>query len=137
MAGIVVSEETARVIRAMDEEFMRNVNSGDVEALVSAFYAEDAEVLPPNHALVGGRAAILEFWMGMAAAALNFSVLEAKRIEESGDLAYASGVYELTLSPPGSAKISDKGKYVVVYRRQPGSAWKAVADIFNSSRPAA
>ena len=38
---------------------------------------------------------------------------------ESGDLAYGSGAYELTLSPPGSGAISDKGKYVVVYRRQP------------------
>jgi ketosteroid isomerase-like protein len=56
--------------------------------------------------------------------------------EESGDLAYGPGAYELTLSPPGSGAISDKGKYVVVYRRHPEGSWKAVADIFNSSQPA-
>jgi ketosteroid isomerase-like protein len=73
----------------------------------------------------------------MVAAGLKVSILEAKRLEESGDLAYASGVYDLTLSPPGSGTISDNGKYVVVYRRQPDGTWKAIADIFNSSRPAA
>ena len=47
-----------------------------------------------------------------------------------------SGVYELTVSPPGGGTISDKGKYVVVYRQQADGTWKAVADIFNSSQPA-
>ena len=136
MASAVVSQETARVIRAMDEEFVRNVNSGNVEALVSAFYAEDAELLPPNAPVMSGQAAIRECWKGMVAAGLKVSILEAKRLEESGDLAYASGVYDLTLSPPGSGTISDNGKYVVVYRRSSDGSWKAVADIFNSSRPA-
>ena len=136
MATTAIRQETAQLIRALDEEFIRNVNSGNVEALVSAFYAEDAQLLPPNAPLMSGHAAIKECWRGMVSAGLKISVLETKRIEESGDLAYGVGVYELTLSPPGGGTISDKGKYVVVYRRQPGGAWKAVADIFNSSRPA-
>lgn len=120
----------------MDEEFVRNVNSKDVEALVSAFYAEDAELLPPNAPVMSGHVAIREFWKGMLVAGLKVFVLETKRIAESGDLAYGSGVYELTVSPPGAGTISDQGKYVVVYRRQQDGRWKAVADIFNSSRPA-
>jgi len=120
----------------MDEEFIRNVNSGDVEALVSAFYAEDAQLFPPNAPLMGGHAAIRECWRGMASAGLKISVLDTKRIEESGDLAYGTGAYELTLSAPGGGTIADQGKYVVVYRRQQDGTWKAVADIFNSSRPA-
>jgi ketosteroid isomerase-like protein len=120
----------------MDDEFMRNVNAGDVEALVSAFYAEDAELLPPNAPVMQGHAAIKECWKGMVSAGLKINVLAAKRIEESGDLAYASGVYELTLSPPGGGTMADSGKYVVVYRRQADGSWKARADIFNSSRPA-
>ncbi|MFB3826759.1 MAG: DUF4440 domain-containing protein [Bryobacteraceae bacterium] len=136
MANAPVAQETVQAIRAMDEEFVRNVNSGDVEALVSAFYAEDAELLPPNAPVMSGHTAIRQCWNGLVSAGLNISVLEAKRIGESGDLAYASGVYDLTLSPPGAVKRADKGKYVVVYRRQASGAWKAVADIFNSSQPA-
>lgn len=120
----------------MDGEFVRNVNSGNAEALVSAFYAEDANVLPPHAPIVMGRKAIRDFWSGMISAGLKLSVLEAKRMEESGCLAYASGVYELSVSPPGKGTVSDKGKYVVVYRRQEDGSWKAVADIFNSCLPA-
>jgi len=136
MASTAARQETAQTIRAMDEEFVRNVNSANLGALVSAFYAENAELLPPGAPLMGGHAAIREFWRGMVSAGLHVSVLETKRIEESGDLAYGCGVYELTLSPPGGGTVSDKGKYVVVYGRQPDGTWKAVADIFNSSQPA-
>lgn len=137
MASATVAQETAQAIRAMDEEFVRHANSGDADALVSAFYAEDAELLPPNAPAMAGQAAIRQCWNGLVSAGLKFSLLEARRIEESGNLAYASGVYELTLSPPGAGSKSDHGKYVVVYRRQASGSWKAVADIFNSSQPAA
>jgi len=136
MASATATQETVQAIRALDEEFVRNANSGNVEALVSAFYAEDAQLLPPNAPVMSGHTAIRECWKGMVSAGLNISVLDTKRIEESGNLAYGSGAYELTLSPPGAARISDKGKYVVVYRRQADGSWKAVADIFNSSQPA-
>jgi len=136
MATAMAAPETTQTLRAMDDEFVRNANAGDVEALVSAFYAEDAELLPPSAPVMRGHAEIKECWKGMVSAGLNLTILEAKRIEESGDLAYASGVYELTLSPPGGGTIADNGKYVVVYRRQADGCWKAIADIFNSSRPA-
>ena len=137
MQSATPRQETAHVLRAMDKDFMRHANAGDAEALVAAFYAEDAELLPPNAPIMNGHGAIRDFWKGMMAAGLKISVLEAKKIDESGSLAYATGVYELTLSPPSAGTISDQGKYVVVYRQQSGGQWKAVADIFNSGRPAA
>lgn len=136
MASAAAQPATAQILRAMDEEFVRNVNSGNVEALVSAFYAADADLLPPNAPLMSGHEAIRETWKGMVSAGLKLSVLETQRIEESGGLAYGRGICALTLSPAGSGTISDQGKYVVVYRRQPDGSWKAIADIFNSSQPA-
>jgi ketosteroid isomerase-like protein len=136
MASTAAGLEMIQAIRAKDEEFIRNLNSGNVDALVSGFYAEDADLLPPHAPIIKGRAAIQEFWKGMVSAGLKVLVLETKRVEESGDLAYGSGVFELTLSPPGGDTMSDKGKYVVVYRRQHDGTWQAVADIFNSSEPA-
>ncbi len=136
MATTTARQETTQIIRAMDEEFLRNLNSGRVGELVSSFYAEDADLLPPGAPLMSGHEAIRGFWQGMVSAGLHVSVLEASRVEESGDLAYARGVYELTVTPAGGATISDNGKYIVVYRRQPDGTWRGVADIFNSSRPA-
>lgn len=137
MSTATAESQTIQTLQAMDDDFVRNANAGDVETLVSAFYAEDAEILPPGAPSLRGHADILRCWQGMVSAGLNFTVLKALRIEESGDLAYASGVYELTLSPPGRDTVADSGKYVVVYRRQADGSWKAIADIFNSSRPAA
>lgn len=136
MATAAAAPETTQALRVMDDEFVRNANAGDVETLVSTFYAEDAELLPPGAPVMRGHAEIRDCWKGMVSAGLNITILEAKRIEESGALAYASGVYELTLSPPGGGTIADNGKYIVVYRRQADGSWKAIADIFNSSRPA-
>ena len=136
MASTAVRKETAGIIRAMDAEFVRNVAAGDAEALVNAFYAEDAEVLPPHAPLLSGREAILAFWKGGLLAAGAQVSLDTRRIEESGDLAYGSGVYTLTMPAPGGGTTTDKGKYVVVYRRQANGEWRAVADIFNSDQVA-
>ena len=135
MASPTVRQDTARIIRAMDEECVRNVNSGNAEGFVAAFYAEDAEVFPPNHPPVSGRAAIREFWKGMISTGVRLSVLDTKKIEESGELAYGSGAYELTLPAPGGGTVTDTGKYIVVYRRQADGSWRAIADIFNSNTP--
>ena len=40
-------ETAAAAIRRLDEEFMRAAATGDGEALVDAFYARDAVLLPP------------------------------------------------------------------------------------------
>src|SRR2546422_11682618 len=50
------------IILAMDQEFVRNVEAKNAEKLVNAFYAEDAQVLPPGQPLVSGRDAIKQLW---------------------------------------------------------------------------
>ena len=61
MASIGVgTEQVAQLIRAMDQAFMANVKTGDAARLVSAFYADDARVLPPNQPAVDGKDAILD-----------------------------------------------------------------------------
>ncbi len=122
-------------IRRLDREFMRAAHARDAGALVAAFYAPDAVLMPPNHPLVKGQARIRAFLQGLIDGGLSRIVLRTSRIESAGDLAYGRGAYTLTLTPPGGAPVEDAGKYVVVYRRQGrGGAWRAVADIFNSDR---
>lgn len=124
-------EETARVIRAMDDEFVRNLKSGDITRLVDAFYAEDARLLPPNSPMVSGRTAILERWKAAMAAGVSGLTLNTTHIDVSGDLAYGVGNYVMRMGDR-----QDNGKYVVVYRRQSSGNWRAVADMFSSDNPA-
>ena len=128
--------DIASIILAMDQEFMRNVEAKNAEQLVNAFYAEDAQVFPPSQPLVSGREAIKQLWRAMVPL-LQRVTLTTTRIEASGELAYGTGTYEMTLSQPDGSAVEDRGKYVVVYRRQTDGSYRAVADIFNSSRPAA
>ena len=59
--------------------------------------------------------------------------LDTTQIEVSGDLAYAFGNNTIMLQPAGEAAREEKGKYVVVYRRQTAGGWKIVVDSYSSN----
>ena len=125
----------ADAIYRLDAEFMKAATAKNAVALVKAFYAPDAVLMPPNHGLVEGRAKIEGFLQGLIDAGLTSIKLETMTVASAGDLAYGQGRYTLSLSPPGGAPVQDVGKYVVVYRRQANGSWRAVSDIFNSDHP--
>jgi len=128
--------DVPKIIRAMDEEFMRLIAARDFKQLTTNFYAEDAQFLSPNQAAIIGRPAIQEA-LGQIAAGLRKLTYRSDKIEVSGDFAYAIGRHQLTIKTDSGAEIHDEGKYLVVYRRQQDGTWRAVADIFNSDLPAA
>ena len=128
--------DVAKIIRAMDEEFMRLIAARDFKQLTTNFYAEDAQFLPPNQAAIIGRPAIQEA-LGQIAAGLQKLTYRSDKIEVSGDFAYSIGRHQVTIKTASGAEIHDEGKYLVVYRRQQDGTWRAVADIFNSDLPAA
>ena len=119
-------------IRALDAEFMKAANARDAGALVKAFYAPDAVLMPPGHPIVEGRANIQAFLQGLIDAGFTSIKLETTSTASAGDLAWGRGKYNLSMTPPGGALTEDAGKYIVCYRRQPNGSWRAVADIFNS-----
>jgi ketosteroid isomerase-like protein len=52
-------------------------------------------------------------------------------------MVYTVGTYSLTASDPKNKKpVTDKGKYMTVYKKQADGTWKAVADSINSDLPA-
>ena len=128
MAGMAVrTDEVARVIRELDEAFVRNVAAGDIATMVDGFYAADAVLLPPGSPRVGGREAIVAFWTAMVGMGIANVTLETTEVSASGDLAYGVGRYELSIG--GERKV---GKYVVVYRRQEDGSYRAVVDSFSA-----
>src|SRR5262245_35312235 len=125
----------ADAIYQLDAEFMKAATAKNAAALVKAFYAPDAVLMPPNHGLVEGRQKIAGFLQGLIDGGLTGIKLETLTVASAGDLAYGQGRYTLNLSPPSSPPVQDVGKYVVVYRRQANGSWRAVSDIFNSDHP--
>jgi ketosteroid isomerase-like protein len=56
-------------------------------------------------------------------------------VARSGGLAFAQGTYEMTMTGPQGSPVTDRGKYIDVWKKQADGAWKVVADIFNSDMP--
>jgi ketosteroid isomerase-like protein len=127
--------EVVNIIFGLEAEYMRLMAEGEVEQLVTNFYAEDAQLLPPNHALVVGRPAIQQVLESLIAAGLHDLNLRIHKIEVSGEFAYAIGRHRYSMKMASGSEIHDEGKYLVVYRLQPGGEWRSVADMFNSDLP--
>jgi uncharacterized protein (TIGR02246 family) len=134
MAGLSAgADEIIRTIRDMDAEFVRTLSARDTGALVSAYYAEDARVLPPDQPAVEGREAIRRFWDTLLASGMQGLALDTTHVEVSGNLAYAIGQYTMSVEPAGGSRTLKTGKYLVVYRRQDSTTWRVVVDMFSSN----
>jgi uncharacterized protein (TIGR02246 family) len=126
---------TKEAIQQANSAFMAAVRAGNGAQLVRDYYADDAIVLPPNQDAVSGKNQIEALWTGLLKSGVQEISLITDRVEQSGDLAYEVGRYSMTIKPPQGEIITDQGKYVVAWSRQPDAKWKAKADIFNTSMP--
>ena len=130
--------DAASAMASLHERMMRDFAAGPgaVEALVEAYYAPDARLLPPNSPPAIGRAAIRDVLTGMLGGGrMELSLQNAIR-QASGELAYHTGRYELTIRPASGEPIRDQGKYLEVFRLQPDGRWQCVADMFSSDQAA-
>ena len=128
------SADAEAAIREAVHRRVRRIREQDMDTMVEDYYADDAVFMPPRQAEIQGREALLEYWRARPDEGLIELELEPDRIESSGDLAYEVGHYTSILRPRHGALLQDYGKYLTVYRRQPGGGWKAVADTFNTDR---
>ena len=91
--------------------------------------------VPPNRAMVKGRAALLKYYEEQfAAAKVNKFSIQHLESHSSGDTGYDVGTYSQTLTPTKAAAVNDTGKYTVILKRV-GSAWKVAYAIYNSDLP--
>ena len=137
-APVTKSDDGTKAIKDTEAAWVKAFASKDAEK-ITAFYTDDA-VFMANSPTVTGKTAILAAWKGMAADP-NFSLtFKATGVDvaKSGELAYSHGTYTLTITNPGTKKkITDKGQYVTVWKKQADGSWKAVADVANSDPPPA
>jgi len=126
-----------RAVREADAAWSKVAAAKDVEAYVG-FLAEDASVFPPNAPMQTGKEARWKAASEMMASpefALSWQVNKAEA-SRGGDLAYSAGTYEVTMKDAKGKPVSDRGKHVTVWKKQPDGKWKVVADIYNSDLPA-
>lgn len=125
-------------IMANDEAFAQAFTDGDTAAL-SAQYAPEAVILPPNGARIEGATAIQEAWGTMIEEAgrpsLDLTTNDVQ-VAAAGDYAYGHGSYTMSGATPDGEEWSDQGKYLAVWKNIDGE-WKMVVDTWNSDNPPA
>jgi uncharacterized protein (TIGR02246 family) len=122
-------------ITQIGAQWARNWNAGDLGKLIQAF-APDAVYMPPHHAAVHGRDAILEYLKTPMRHGVGELTYEVTFVKHSGDLAYDVGRYTMSV-PQARGKRQERGKYLTVWRRQLTGEWLIVADTWSSDLPVA
>jgi uncharacterized protein (TIGR02246 family) len=124
-----------RKIRSLAEEWSRAAEDKDA-AKFASFYSETGSAMPFNAPMATGRAKVRELWMSLMAKpgfSLHFAPTQVE-VAKSKEMAYDIGTFELKLNDAQGASTTIPGKYVVVWKKQKGGAWKAEADIFNTDK---
>ncbi len=127
--------DARQAIDSANAKFVDAAKRGDTTA-IAANYADDAIAMMQNMEAWRGRDAIRRGFAGL------FSQMSVKDFDlntddviVSGDLAVETGTYELTSQPKRGSETKEKGKYVVVWRRQADGSWKIIRDVGNSDAP--
>ena len=122
-------------VRAASAEWAKVAAAKDLEKTLS-YYADDASMFPPNVPVVTGPDARRKMWTTLfSPAELVFSNAATKvEVARSGDLGYEIGTFEESFKDAGGSPVKLIGKYVVVWKKQPGGQWKAIIDVFNTDK---
>jgi ketosteroid isomerase-like protein len=105
----------------------------DIDRLTSCF-AADASMLAPDEPIARGTDEARGFWsVRVTNPGYNFSwrYLGAET-ESSGNMAYETGTYEMTLTDQKGKLVTTKGKFVLVWKKSRPGQWKIVTFMFSA-----
>jgi uncharacterized protein (TIGR02246 family) len=125
--------EDEREIRQSEIEASQAIAAKDLGKLIS-LYADDAELYDDQGPGIRGKDAIRATWKAdFARPDLTMST-DPRTIEisSSGDLAWAHGVFKMTINDSGGRPATEDFDYALVYTKQPDGKWKIMADSANS-----
>jgi uncharacterized protein (TIGR02246 family) len=129
------SETDLDAIDRVQDAHVAALNAGDVETWVAQFTDDGVQMPPDAPANVGTM--MIRSWS--AAFLEQFRLQFALAVDELralGDWAFERGAYTIGLQhQAGGPAIHDVGKYITVYRRGQGDAWRMARDIWNSNNP--
>ena len=126
-------QPTERILRDLDAQWSKAAAAKDLEQTIG-FYTDDAIVLPPNTTSAATRETVRNVWKDILASpglAITWRPTKVK-LGKSGEMAWVSGTYELTINDASGEPINDRGKYLEVWERQADGNWKCGADMWNS-----
>ena len=130
------TEADVEAINSLRDEFIGLDNASDAAGL-ARLYTNDAVLMPPNQAAVTGNQAIESWFQTTFDQFTTEFTVASEELEVVGDWAFDWGAYMTALTPKaGGEPTEDRGKYIVILRKQVDGSWRIAHDIWNSDNPA-
>jgi uncharacterized protein (TIGR02246 family) len=124
--------DVKKAIEDANAKFLDALAKGDA-ASAAGNYADDAILMMPNEAAMSGHQAIVDgFTKFVKDATISNGKPLTSDVQVSGDLAVETGTFEWTITPKGGKPMTDKGKYLTVWKKQADGNWKIIRDMNNS-----
>jgi uncharacterized protein (TIGR02246 family) len=119
-------------IDALNAKWRTAMLTSDLAAL-SANYADDAIVMMPMAPMMSGRAAVDAGFKDMVGS-MTINDMQATTMDviAAGDLAIETGTFAMTTTMKNAKPMTDKGKYITVWKRQSDGSWRIIRDINNT-----
>jgi ketosteroid isomerase-like protein len=130
------SGSASDAVLAADAAWMKVYAAKDLEKSV-AFFDSEGSMLPSNAPIATGKDALTKL-IGSAFATPDYTLswhANKVGVARSGELGYTSGTYDFNIKDASGKTISDKGKYVTVWKKEADGSWKVLLDTYNSDLP--
>ena len=119
-------KDSEAAIRRVRQEFVAAINAKRLDRALELM-APDVVVLVEGRTAFEGRVALGPLLERLFASGATWQLtMETTRLEWDGNLAYELGRYTRTLQRPDGTWQRERGKYVDVWKRQPGREWRIV-----------
>ena len=126
----VTDPEIRKAIDAANAKYIDAFARSDAGAL-AGLYDESGSRFSPKGVVVRGRPAIAESvagFMKSVTGPIKVSI-ETQDLWVVDDVAYETGKYTYTFTPPGKSETQTGGHYVTIWKRQADGGWKIIADM--------
>jgi len=128
---------TLATLAKIREAWSQDLHAKQLEAILK-IYAPDAVFLQPTGERIAGAPALRNLFQNIMASFDSNLNLHSQNLETSGDLAFDSGDFQESLTAIATgAKITSKGSYIIIFKRQPDGSWQIVQQVFTGTPPPA
>ena len=124
------TEATHEELQQMNKDFVKALNAKDAAA-AAACYDSTAKILPPNEAVVEGRANIQKYWQGAIDGGVYDASVTSIATSSNGDLGYEEGRYQLKIRLHDSTFVPEHGKYIEILKKGKDGKWLSIYGIWN------
>jgi ketosteroid isomerase-like protein len=135
IAAAAPQASTIVTLAQIREAWVQDLRTKQLEPILK-FYAPDAVFLQPTGERITGSAALRTLFQTVMATFNSDLTLHSQNLETSGDLAYDSGDFQETLTTIATgAKITAKGSYIIIFKREPDRSWRIVQHVWTGTPP--